>query len=200
MQMSEFSKDLSNRRLIEELVYRWAGARDSDDWDVLQSCFHDDAHIHISWISSSAEVFVGRSRAMAAARRPGAHMKHLMSGPWIETHGERGFCRSNALLLIRDCVDGAWFDIESHIRFFDRVEQRNGVWRLVDRTGVYDKDRLDAVEGAACMAPLAKYPNEARCLCWWLNAKGLDPVHNLITAYSQAERHLRNECLTWMYE
>lgn len=199
--MNKLATELNDRRLIEELVYRWAGARDSDDWDVLQSSFHDDAHIHISWINAPANVFVGRSRAMAAARRPGAHMKHLVSGAWIETHGQRGFCRSNALLLIRDCVDGTWFDIESHIRFFDRVEQRNGVWRIVDRTGVYDKDRLDTVDGAACTEPQqAGYPRECRSLCWWLNTKGLEPVSDMVLAYSPEERKLREDCLTWMLQ
>lgn len=196
--MSQLSTDLSNRRLVEELVYRWAGARDSDDWDALKACFHDDAHIHISWIAAPADEFVRRSRAMAAARRPGAHMKHLVSGAWIETQGHRGFCRSHALLLIRDCVDGVWLDIESHIRFFDRVEQREGVWRIVERTGVYDKDRMDPVDGSALPVPSANSPRESRCLCWWLGVKGLAPVPDMVLAYSQDEQRLRDRCRAWM--
>lgn len=194
---------LHDRRCIEELVYRWAGARDSDDWTALGACFHADAHIHISWISARAEAFVHRSRAMAAGRKPGGHMKHLISAPWIEVNGTRGFSRSNATLLIRDCVDGFWFDIESHIRFFDRVESRDGVWRIVERTGVYDKDRIDPVGSmppphAPWNTPaLAHYPPAACFLCWWLTSKGLAHLPDLIAVYSEEEARLRDACRTW---
>lgn len=194
---------LHDRRLIEELVYRWAGARDSDDWAALAACFHADAQIHISWISAPADAFVNRSRAMATGRKPGGHMKHLMSAPWIEVNGRRGFSRSNATLLIRDCIDGVWFDIESQIRFFDRVELRDGVWRIVERIGVYDKDRVDSVGGAPSadvpwhVPALADYPPAARFLCWWLASKGLAHLPDLIAVYSEEETRLRDACRAW---
>lgn len=195
---------LHDRRLIEELVYRWAGARDSDDWDALALCFRADSRIHISWNSSSGAQFVERSRAMAAGRKPGAHMKHIISSPWIEVNGDRGFSRCNASLLIRDCIGDSWFDIESHIRFFDRVEERNGVWRLVERTAVYDKDRIDFLDGASSSnAPwnastLPAYPREARHLCWWLGSRGFKPLPDLVRVYSDEEGHLRDACRRWM--
>ena len=194
----------SARRLIEELVYRWAVARDSDDWDALGDCFHRDADIHVSWISATGQEFVRRSQAMAMARKPGRHMKHIISNPWIEVNGDRGFSRSNASLLIRDCIGDAWFDIESHIRFFDRVEARNGVWRLVERTAVYDKDRIDFLDGAPWSnAPwnastVPAYPAEARHLCWWLDSRGFKPLPDLIRVYSDEEGHLRDACRRWM--
>ena len=43
---------------IASLLIRWGYARDSDDWETLAGCFHDDATIHISWISGLAKDFV----------------------------------------------------------------------------------------------------------------------------------------------
>lgn len=195
---------LNDRKLIAELVYRWAMARDSDDWGALRGCFHDDGQIHISWINSTADDFVRRSAAMAAARRPGSHMKHIIATPWVETRGQRGFCRSNAILHIRDCVQGVWFDIESHIRFFDRVERRDGVWRIVDRTALYDKDRIDLVNTGGVPhafmdeVSTSKHLAAARCLCWWLANKGLEPLTDMIPVYSPEETQLREQCLAWM--
>lgn len=195
---------LHDRRLVEELLYRWAFARDSDDWEALAGCFHDDARIRISWISDTARTFVARSQDMARARNPGAHMKHLIAAPWIETCGTRAFARCNVLLLIRDQVDGIWVDIESHVRFFDRIEKRDGVWRISERVGVYDKDRLDAVDPTAPLAPLlAAHPmgdflREARWLCWWLATKGRAPVDGVITTYSAEEKLLLRDCRTWL--
>lgn len=62
---------------IANLLIRWGHARDSDDWETLAGCFHDDGTICISWISGPAKDFIARSRAMAAARKPGEHSKHF---------------------------------------------------------------------------------------------------------------------------
>ena len=67
---------------IASLLIRWGHARDSDDWETLSACFQEDATIHLSWISGPARDFVARSRAMAAARKPGTHLKQVISGPY----------------------------------------------------------------------------------------------------------------------
>lgn len=125
-------------------------------------------------------------------------MKHLMSNAWIERRGPKAFCRSNALLLIRDQHDGVWFDIESHLRFFDRVECIEGRWRLVQRTGVYDKDRLDTLDGTILARTTAEYPDAARELCWWLATRGMTPVPGLTEANSDEEEQLRLASMDWL--
>jgi SnoaL-like domain len=90
---------IEDEHQIATLLIRWGHARDSDDWETLAECFHDDATIHISWISGTAKDFVARSRAMAGARTPGAHIKHLISGPWIRVNRDRAFSRCHANLL-----------------------------------------------------------------------------------------------------
>lgn len=198
------TSELHDRRHVEELLYRWAFARDSDEWEALAACFHHDARIHISWIADTAHTFVARSQDMARARSPGAHMKHLIAAPWIEVRGARAFARCNVLLLIRDQVDGTWVDIESHIRFFDRLEKRDGVWRITERVGIYDKDRMDTVDPDASLAsllaarPLGNFMREARYLCWWLGTKGRRPMDGLIATYSAAEKALLGDCRTWL--
>jgi hypothetical protein len=79
---------IEDEHQIASLVIRWGHARDSDDWETLAGCFHEDATIHISWISGPAKDFIARSRAMAAARKPGEHTKHVISGPWIRIKTE----------------------------------------------------------------------------------------------------------------
>ena len=204
---TEFVADtagLNDRTLIAELLDRWACARDSDDWGTLTECFHADARIHISWISASGEEFVRRSRAMAAGRKPGRHMKHIVSSACVEVNGTRGFSRSNATLMIRDCIGDAWYDLQSHIRFFDRLEARDGVWRILERTAVYDKDRIDHLDGSSSGErpwngpDFVAYPPEARHLCWWLVSRGLEPLPDLVCVYGDAEARLGAECDRWI--
>ncbi len=199
---------INDRRLIEGLIYRWALARDSDDWASLSECFHDDGEISISWIRATAETFIGRSKEMAGNRKPGVHMKHLITNNWIQVNGDRGFSRCNAVLLIRDHVDGNWFDFEGHFRFFDRLEKRNNNWGIVNRTAVYDKDQINDLSPTDTKSEkqsrpwdddvLATFPQEAKYLFWWFANKGITCDPELITAYSPAEKRLHANCLAWL--
>jgi SnoaL-like domain len=60
--MSNLSTLIEDEHQITSLLIRWGHARDSDDWETLAGCFHNDATIHISWISGPAKDFVARSR------------------------------------------------------------------------------------------------------------------------------------------
>ena len=126
MANNNLSALIGDEHQIASLLVRWGHAHDSDDWETIAGCFHDDATIHISWISGTAKDFVARSRAMAEAPTPGAHIKHLISGPWIRVNRDRAFSRCHANLYIRAVIDGHEFDLQSWVRFFDLLETRDG--------------------------------------------------------------------------
>ena len=113
------------------LLIRWGHAWDSGDWETLSACFHDDATIHISWMSGLAKDFVARSQAMSKARKPGTHMKHVISGPWTRVNRDRGFSLYHVYLYNLIITGGHEFDLQSWFRFFDLLEKRDGVWRIV---------------------------------------------------------------------
>ena len=189
---------------IAGLLNRWGHARDSDDWDTLAACFHDDATIHISWISAPAREFVVRSRGLADKRQPGWHTKHLITGPWIRVNGHRAFSRCHVNLYIRADIGGHAFDIESWFRFFDLLEKRDGVWRIVRRTGVYEKDRLDLVdprgvpEQFLADMDLSGYPETAKHLCYLQELSGRPAVADIISVYSAEEAALGETGKTWL--
>jgi len=188
---------------IASLLIRWGHARDSDDWETLSASFQEDATIHLSWISGPARDFVARSRAMAAARKPGTHLKHVISGPWVLVNRDRAFSRCHASLYTRTIMDGHEFDLRSWIRFFDLLVRRDGVWRIVKRTAVYDKDRIDPVDprgipkGFFAEMDLSAFPPAAKFLCYDLVRSGLQPTAN-ICVYSDEERELGEEGKAWL--
>ena len=195
---------IEDEHQIASLLIRWGHARDSDDWETLAGCFHDDATIHISWISGPAKDFVDRSRALAAARSPGAHTKHLISGPWIRVNGDRAFSRCHVNLYFRLALDGHEFDLESWFRFFDLLERRDKVWRIVKRTAVYEKDRMDPVDPRGVTedffadTDLSAFPASARFLCYLLVREGRWPATDIISVYSDEERALREQSEQWL--
>jgi hypothetical protein len=139
MSSIELTTLVQHEHEITDLLIRWGHGRDSDDWETLADCFHEDATIHISWISGSAKDFVAFSQAISAARKPGMHLKHVISGPWIKIKRERAFSQCHVNLYSRQTIEEYEFDLQSWLRFFDLLERRDGVWRIVKRTAVYEK-------------------------------------------------------------
>ena len=195
---------LEDEHQIASLLIRWGHARDGDDWETLADCFHDDATIHISWISGPAKDFVARSREKAALRRSGAHTKHLIAGPWIRVNRDRAFSRCHVNLYIRSEIDGHEFDFHGWGRFFDLLEKRDGAWRIVKRTAVYEKDRLNLVAPRGVPKDffadmeLTKFPTSAKFLCYLLQRRGEIPSTDIISVYSDEERVLKEENEMWL--
>ncbi len=195
---------MEDEHQITSLLIRWGHARDSDDWETLAECFHDNATIHISWISGPAKEFVARSRAKAAARRPGAHFKHLISGPWIRVNRDRAFSRCHANLYGRDEIDGHEYDLQSWMRFFDLLERRENAWRIVKRTAVYEKDRMEPVDPRGVSKDfftdmdLSAFPASAKFRCYRMQRSGRSPSTDMISVYSDEERALRAEGEMWI--
>ena len=57
----------------------------------------------------------------------------------------RGVLETDVMILIREFIDGDLCDYTSQARFYDLLEKRDGVWRILEWSCIYDKDRLDPV-------------------------------------------------------
>jgi hypothetical protein len=189
---------------IQRLLFRWAHARDYDDWDALSACFHAGATIHIAWISGPAEDYVARSRAQARRRSPGAHAKHVIAAPVIDVAGDRGFSICHATLYVRRPVGGVEVDIESWLRFFDLLERRQGRWGIVKRTGAYEKDRISPVDPAGFPdgfwdgIDLSRFPPAKRFLCAAQVKNGAPPGDDFVSVHSAEEAALYAEGGRWL--
>jgi hypothetical protein len=137
-------------------------------------------------------------------RKPGDHIKHVISGPWIQVNRDRAFSRCHANLYIRTSVDGHEFDLQAWVRFFDLLERREDTWRIIKRPAVYEKDRMEPVDPRGVPRDffagmdLSAFPASAKFLCYWLVRNGLSPWMNVISVYSDEERALKEECEKWL--
>lgn len=150
-----------------------------------------------------AREFIEASKLMAAKRTAGANMKHVMSGPVIEVDGARAFSRCHVALLARRAVDGHEFDFETQFRFFDLFEKRGGAWRILKRTAVYEKDRMDPVmpwrvpENFYESLDLSGYrPRRVFSAISWPRG-GYTPLPFPVV-YSAEEEALRREGMAWI--
>ncbi len=177
------ASDLADKIACAELVQAWGFARDQGRWQDLLDIFHPGGQIHVSWFKGPYPDFVERCRQNFGG---GSRAKHLLWPARVLLNGDRATTETNVAILVRQTIEGVPTDLTSYARFLDRLERRGGTWRMVERTCVYEQDRLDPVEPSPAFAALmsgadsAKYPQQYRYMGYRIAAAGralAEPVH-----------------------
>jgi hypothetical protein len=166
-----------------ELVQAWGFARDQGRWDDLRAIFHSGGEIAVSWFRGPYSEFVAHCERNFGR---GSEAKHVLWPARVTLNGARALAETNVAILVRQTIEGVATDLTSYGRFLDRIEQRGGDWRMVERATVYEKDRLDPVEPSPAFAALmakadaVKYPAPYRYMAYRVHAAGralAEPVH-----------------------
>src|SRR5215469_2570979 len=123
----------------------WAFARDHGEWETMRQCFHPDAAVRVLWFSGPASTFIERTIAAAVERSAGESSKHWFGNARAWINGDRALLETDAMVMLRHRLDGILFDSTLYIRLFDRMERRQGQWRILRMDAIYDKDRIDPV-------------------------------------------------------
>jgi hypothetical protein len=173
--------ELNDKYACAELIQAWGLYRDRGKWAELLATFAPDGQIAVSWFSGGFPEFVERCRRGFEA---GQRSKHHIFPSIVRPAGERALAETNIVILVRQKIGGVLADLTSYARFLDRLERRDGAWRIVERTAIYERDRLDAVEPSENFdrlfktADLSIYPEAYRYMAARLVAAGrtLAPV------------------------
>jgi hypothetical protein len=175
--------DVADKQACAELIQAWGLYRDQGRWDDLLSAFHPDGIIAVSWFRGPYGEFVEHCRKNFGR---GSQSKHLLWPASVRGKGVRAVAETNVTILVRQEIDGVLVDLTSRARFLDRIEQRGGRWRILERAAVYEQDRLDPVEPSIVFVKLmqaanaAKYPAPYRYMAYRVLAAGrslASPVH-----------------------
>jgi len=165
---------LRERLLIREVIDSWAICRDSGDWEGLRACFHPDGIMNATWFQGDVERFV--AGAMASFERNGVS-SHILGGTRIVQRGDRAVAQTRATIFSRDALDGVLCDIPCTGRFYDFFEKRGGVWGIVERQPIYERDRAEPVENGKTLSPdpaiLQRFPVGYRHLAYAQVQRGL---------------------------
>jgi hypothetical protein len=155
--------------------------RDQGKWPELLQTFSPDGEIAVSWFSGSFREFVERCRRGFEA---GQRSKHHIFPSTVHVAGNRAIGETNIVILVRQKIGGVLADLTSYARFLDRLERSGESWRILERTAIYERDRLDPVEPSEAFdslfrsADLSIYPEAYRYMAARLAAAGraLAPV------------------------
>jgi hypothetical protein len=171
----------NDKQACAELIQSWGLYRDQGKWPELTAIFAPEGEIAVSWFAGKYGEFVARCRASFEA---GVRSKHLIFPAHVRLAGERALAETNIVILVRQKIGTVLADLTSHARFLDRLERRGGRWMILERTAIYERDRLDPVEPTEDFATLFKasdlsiYPEAYRYMAARLVAAGrtLAPV------------------------
>lgn len=185
-----------DRQAIADLMTGWMH-RDLAEWDRLRDLFHPDGRIEVVWFDGPASQFVDASAAMGASE---FRTKHMIGSPMVRfsADGRRAVSETNAIIVGQNARLGLGCD--EHSRFLDRVERRDGRWRILDRRCLYDSGTFTFPTGFVQIdtSALARYPREYAPLAYLLEASGYPIERTLATRGSDLERTLKQRASEWL--
>jgi hypothetical protein len=190
-----------DRDAIRAAVENWGLYRDTGRWEQLAALYTADALVATTWFTGSAAEFVQRSKA-AAGRGTGTRAQHFIGAISIELNGDRAIAETRAMLLVRAMLHGVEVDVTCYCRFYDQMLRQADGWRIRNRGGIYEKDRIECVDPAASIAidptELKRYPEAYRHLAYLQASGGASITPDLPMPGSAALTILYVEGAAWL--
>jgi len=130
--------------------------------------------------------------------------KHFVGTPFVRINDCRAVSEVNVMISIRIDRGNIDMDMTSYIRFYDLLEKRNGSWRIVRRTAIYEKDRVDSVQPSflfwfvSLFINARKYPKPYRYLGYSMEKGGYKIVKNIVEDNSEGLKLLYRAGDAWL--
>ncbi|MGY2924444.1 hypothetical protein ACVWYW_001375 [Ewingella americana] len=124
----------------------------------------------------------------------------MIGSPVITFNGDRAIVETNAIIIGENASLG--LGCNGHNRFYDLVEKRDGVWRIVKRQSIYDMGNFNFPVGVVDIdqATVAKYPREYAALAYLLEKSGFPVKRVFATKFSQQEQEMKAKGKQWLAE
>jgi hypothetical protein len=129
---------------IKDIQIRYCRSCDRMDFELMRSCFHPDATTQYGFFGGSIDEFI------ASARQQLPHFTgttHNTGNQIVEISGDTAWAEHYTLATHRIAADnlGPERDFITSVRYIDRLECRDGDWRIVHRDLILDWMRSDPV-------------------------------------------------------
>jgi hypothetical protein len=131
---------------VRDVVLRYGRAVDRCDWALAHSCYHDDAVDEHGIFNGDGHQFVDFLAELVPDWTQ--HSQHAATNSLVRLAGEVAFAETYHIGYHRVCGELANERIDMPIaaRAVDRLQRRDGSWRLSHRVLVVDWSRRDAVQ------------------------------------------------------
>jgi hypothetical protein len=172
---------LDDRAAIASLIGDWVVFRDSGDWERLRAIWAPDGTMNATWFRGSADEFVANSRRAFGAPVPA--VLHMLGGISVDVRGNRAVSQAKMTISARLTVHDTPCEITCSGRFYDFWQKAGDVWQLAVRSLIYERDRLETLDGAPRpvldAAILEAFPPGYRHLAYAQAANGMNVIPGL---------------------
>lgn len=129
---------------IRDVHARYCRSADRMDFELYRGCFYPDAVLDFSFFTGSVDEFM----AMAKKSLSGFKLTtHFTGNSIVAVDGDTAICEFYTYATHRIAADdkGPERDYIASVRYIDRMERRDGEWRIARRNCVLDWARTDPV-------------------------------------------------------
>lgn len=145
--MAKTIEDVVAEAEIKDVHLRFCRSNDRRDEELARSCFHPDAVIELHQPLTVDEL-------MQMAGEMLGHYSvtwHVTPNQLVEVDGDRAWAEHYTISSHRMPADdnGPERDFVAYSRYIDRMERRDGVWRIARRKMILDYTRTDPVGPSA---------------------------------------------------
>jgi len=142
--MKKTIEEVAAEATIKDIQIRYCRGCDRMDFELLRSCFHPDATTQYGFFGGSVDDFI------AGAEQQLPHFvstTHNTGNQIVEVSGDAAWAEHYTVATHRMAADdlGPERDFVTSVRYIDRLECRDGDWRIAHRALVLDWIRSDPV-------------------------------------------------------
>jgi hypothetical protein len=137
-QIARTLDEMQSREIIRETLHRYARGIDRRDTDEVERTFWPDSRVNFGVYKGTGLEFSGM--IVSWLREGGVETTdHLLGNVLIALEGDvaQSECYLHAYHRVRK-ADGGAADCFIGARYQDRFERRAGIWRIAERTLIYD--------------------------------------------------------------
>jgi SnoaL-like domain len=144
--MDAMDDELRDKLAIRELLENWVVWRDAGLWDQFATVWADGGRMMATWTQGTGLEFIEMNKE---GWDRGVRILHFLGGGTIDIAGDRAIAQTKMTISQRADVHGVEVDVVCTGRFYDFLARIGGVWKMVLRQPIYEKDRMDPVDPAA---------------------------------------------------
>jgi hypothetical protein len=135
------------RQEIADVILRYARGIDRLDFDLVRSCYHDDAYDDHGMFRGNVDEFIaGAQRFLPRFVATMHFMGNMLIEVGVDGDEQRARAETYAVAYHRQLAeDGSGKDDVFGIRYVDRFERRGGDWRIAHRVVATEWRRVDPV-------------------------------------------------------
>ena len=156
-------RQLADRVAVHDVLMRYTRGIDRRDWELVRSCYHNDAYDDHAAYQGDRDGFV---EWVARSLPHFEYTMHFIGNQLIEVDGDVAHAESYCVAYHRRAATGdePEQDLIMGLRYVDRLERRNGEWRIAHRVCAMDWTRTDPVTAKWDFPPETTrglpYPND----------------------------------------